>query len=86
MWNNPMDIRLLAIQKRTDNPVPQNLFIFSLDFISENSHVIEDKNMPPFIYQNIDYYETLKKSYQSHLNSYHGTVMRKNWGMVIDYK
>jgi hypothetical protein len=36
----------------------------SLDFIFENSHLIED-NLPPFIYQNIDYYETLKKSYQS---------------------
>jgi hypothetical protein len=35
-----------------------------LDFISDNSYLIED-NLLHFIYLNLDYYEQLKNSYQN---------------------
>jgi hypothetical protein len=40
---------VLAIQICTDNPAPQNLFM-SLDFISENSQLIEDNKQPVTFY------------------------------------
>ena len=72
LCNNHKDIDYcLAIQKLIDlnfdpfpnNPRPDSLFMTCLDFISENSYLIED-NLPPFIYLNLDYFEQLKMSYQ----------------------
>lgn len=64
----------LAIQKLIDlnfnpfpnNPRPDSLFMTCLDFISENSYLIED-NLPPFIYLNLDYFEQLKMSCQDQI-------------------
>jgi hypothetical protein len=45
------------------------LFVTCLDFISDNSILIED-NLPPFIYLNLDYYDQLKKSYQNRVSKH----------------
>jgi hypothetical protein len=37
-----------------NTPRPDSLFVTCLDFISDNSNLIED-NLPPFIYLNLDY-------------------------------
>ena len=75
LCNNHKDIDYcLTIQKLIDlnfdpfrnTPRPDTLFMTCLDFISDNSYLIED-NLPPFIYLNLDYYEQLKNSYQNQL-------------------
>ena len=62
----------LAIQKLIDlnfDPFPNtqrpdSLFMTCVDFVSDNSYLIDD-NLTPFIYLNLDYYEQLKNSYQN---------------------
>ena len=78
LCNNHKDIDYcLAIQKLIDlnfdpfpnTPRPDSLCVTCLDFISDNSNLIED-NLPPFIYLNLDYYDQLKKSYQNQVSKY----------------
>jgi hypothetical protein len=82
--NNHKDIDYcLVIQKLIDlnldpfpnTPRPDSLFVTCLDFISDNSYLIED-SLPPFIYLNLDYYEHLIKiRFPNILNNYNGSSL-----------